>query len=74
MEPYKIPIIIEKDSEGYFAYCPEIQGCYTQGSTYEEVIKNIKDVIKLHLEEMREAGQKLPTNEIISLTTVEVAL
>lgn len=74
MEPYKIPIIIEKDSEDYFAYCPEIQGCYTQGSTYEEVIENIKDVIKLHLEEMREAGQKLPTNEIISLTTVEVAL
>jgi len=51
MEPYKISIIIEKDVYGYFAYCPEIQGCYTQGSTYEEVVENIKDVIKLHLEE-----------------------
>ena len=54
MGTFKFPIIVEKDSDGYFAFCPDIQGCYTQGDTYEEVIENIKDVIKLLLEEMNE--------------------
>jgi len=74
MESFKFPIIIEKDSDGYFAFCPDIEGCYTQGDTYEEVIENIKDVIKLLLEEMNETGQKLPENQNVSFTTVEVAI
>jgi len=74
MESLKFPIIIEKDSDGYFAFCPDIEGCYTQGDTYEEVIENIKDVIKLLLEEMNETGQKLPENQNVSFTTVEVAI
>jgi predicted RNase H-like HicB family nuclease len=41
--------IIEKDEDGYFADVPIIQGCYAQGETYEEVLSNIEDVIKLHL-------------------------
>ena len=56
MKHYNFPIVIEHDKDGYFAFCPEFQGCYTQGDTYEEVVKNIKDVIKLHLE-AREAYQ-----------------
>jgi predicted RNase H-like HicB family nuclease len=50
MEQIKLPIIVEKDEDGYYAFCPDIQGCYTQGDTYEEVIENIKDVIKLQKE------------------------
>lgn len=74
MEQIKLPIIVEKDDDGYYAFCPDIQGCYTQGYTYEEVIENIKDVIKLHLDEMKESGEKLPQNKVVSLTTLEVAI
>ena len=74
MVSLKFPIIVEKDSDGYFAFCPNIQGCYTHGDTYEEVLENIKDVIKLLLEEMNEAGNKLPETQNISFTTVEVAI
>jgi HicB_like antitoxin of bacterial toxin-antitoxin system len=42
-------VIIERDKDGYFAYCPELQGCYTQGDTYVEAAKNIKEVVELHL-------------------------
>ncbi|GAG57595.1 unnamed protein product, partial [marine sediment metagenome] len=42
MKKYKFSIVIEKNSEGYFAFCPELQGCYTQGNTYEEVLENIE--------------------------------
>jgi len=48
---YHFAIVVEKDKHGYFAYCPELQGCYTQGETFEEVIENIKDAIKLHVDD-----------------------
>ena len=41
-------VLIERDEDGYFVYCPELQGCYTQGDSYEEAMFNIKDAIKLH--------------------------
>lgn len=45
---YFFTIVIEKDKDGYYAYCPQLQGCYSQGDTYEETLENIEDVIKLH--------------------------
>lgn len=44
-------VIIEQDEDGVFiASSPALQGCYTEGETYEEVIRNIEDAIKLHIE------------------------
>jgi len=42
--------IIEKDDEGYFAYCPELKGCMTQGDSFEAVMENLKEAIELYLE------------------------
>lgn len=67
------PVIIERDKDGYFAYCPELQGCYTQGDTYEEALSNIKEVIALHVEDIQASGEDLPLQtESISLSTVGV--
>jgi predicted RNase H-like HicB family nuclease len=44
-------MVIEKDKDGYFAYCPNLQGCYTQGDTYEKALKNIENAAKLHMED-----------------------
>jgi len=71
IKKYTLPIVIEKDEEGYFEYCPALQGCYTQGETYEEVIENIKDGIRLHFEDMVEKGEKIPESYYISLSTLE---
>jgi len=49
MKTYRFSIMIEKDEEGYFAFCPELQGSYTQGDTYEDILENIKDAIRLHV-------------------------
>ncbi len=54
---YDFQVIVEEDEAGYFvAECPALKACYTQGRTYEEVIKNIKDVIGLCLAEIKEKG------------------
>jgi hypothetical protein len=45
MEKHLFEVVVEKDADGYFAYCPSLQGCYTQGRTYEEALENIRDAI-----------------------------
>jgi predicted RNase H-like HicB family nuclease len=74
MSVYKFSVVIERDMDGYFALCPELQGCYTQGNTYEEVLENIKDAIRLHIEDRIESGEEIPQAESVSLTMMEVAV
>lgn len=33
MNRFLLPVIIEKDNDGYVASYPSLQGCYTQGET-----------------------------------------
>ena len=74
MAGYRFSVVIEKDSKGYFAFCPELQGCYTQGLTYEEVLENVKDAIRLHIEDRIESGEEIPQADSVSLTSLEVAV
>ncbi len=74
MSVYKFSVVIERDTDGYYAFCPELQGCYTQGGTYEEVLENIKDAIRLHIEDRLETGEEIPQAESVSLTMMEVAV
>jgi len=74
MAIYRFSVVIEKDKDGYFAFCPELQGCYTQGDTYEDVLENIKDAIRLHVEDRLEGGEEIPQPESVSLTSMEVAV
>jgi len=74
MSAYRFSVVIERDMDGYFALCPELQGCYTQGDTYEEVLENIKDAIRLHIEDRIESGEEVPQAESVSLTMMEVAV
>jgi predicted RNase H-like HicB family nuclease len=75
MRKQLVSVVIEKDKHGYAATCPSIQGCYSQGSTYEQVIENIKDAIKLCLADMSShEGKTLFNNpSSLSLTAIEVA-
>ncbi|MDA3055010.1 MULTISPECIES: type II toxin-antitoxin system HicB family antitoxin [unclassified Campylobacter] len=45
--------IIEKDEYGYFAYVPQLQGCVSQGNTYEEALSNIREAMELYLESLQ---------------------
>jgi len=49
---YRFPIVIEKDNDGYFAWCHNFQGCYSQGDTYEEALANIREAIRGHVEDL----------------------
>jgi len=51
---------------------PALQGCYTQGDSYEDVLFNIEDAIRLHIEDRLDEEETIPTIQSVSLAAVEV--
>lgn len=48
----QLPIYVEKDEDNFYVVeCPVFDGCYSQGATLDEALKNIREVIELILEE-----------------------
>ncbi len=74
MRKYLFSVVVERDEDEYFAFCPELQGCYSQGETYDEALQNIKDAMHLHVEDRLENGEEIPQSESVSLTSLEVAV
>ena len=77
MKKYLLQVIIEQNEDGvYVANCPALKGCYTQGATYEEAMENIRDVIQMCLEELKEEKKKIDIKhpEVIGMNWVEVTL
>ena len=69
---YKVSIVIEKDENGYYAYCPELEGCQSQGNSLEEIMANIKEAIELYLQTLTEEEIKESLSKEILTTAVEV--
>jgi predicted RNase H-like HicB family nuclease len=53
-------VIVEKGATSYGAYVPDLPGCVAVGDTRREVLKLIREGIKLHIEALREAGDTVP--------------
>lgn len=45
----KYRVKLEKTEEGYAVWCPGLPGCWSQGTTEEEALENIKDAIEVYL-------------------------
>lgn len=74
MNTYHFAAVIEKDEDGYYAFCPELQGCYTCGETFEEARANLADAVRLHVEDRLADGEEIKAPESVNLTTVEVSV
>ena len=48
--PFKVILHPDLEDGGYWAECPELPGCSSQGDSVEEALDMIKDAIKGHLE------------------------
>ena len=57
---YTYPAIFKKEENGYFVNFPDIQPCYTEGSTLEEAVIMAKDVLESRIEVALEQDETLP--------------
>jgi len=69
----KVSIVIEKDENGYYAYCPELPGCQTQGDTFEEINANIKEAVELYIETLSLEEVEPYLSQEIYTTAMEVS-
>ncbi len=62
-------VIIERDEDGmYIGEVPQLQACYSQGKTIDELMINMQEVIELCLEEMADA----PVSEFIGVQRITI--
>lgn len=54
-------VVLEQEPDGgYVAVVPALPGCVSQGDTREEALANIREAIKLYIEDCIETGDPVP--------------
>jgi predicted RNase H-like HicB family nuclease len=77
MESYRFQVIVEQDEDGiYVADVPALCGCHTQGNTFEEALENIREVIEMCVEELRQEGTVINPRypEVVGIKTLDIAV
>ena len=70
----KFVVVLEKAEEGGFnATVPALDGCFTEGDTEEEALKNAKEAILCYLEGLEKVNQ-IKSKPGVLAKEVEVAL
>ena len=63
----KYAVVIERGPNNLSAYVPDLPGCITTGKSVEEIARNIREAIELHLEGMAEDGEPIPEPKTLTL-------
>lgn len=74
MKTYLFKVVVEEDpfEDGrmaYHAYCPALKGTSTWGYTMEEALKNIREVVEMTIESMREHGEPILEKPGVEIST-----
>ena len=56
----KYAVVIEQGEHNLSAYVPDLPGCITTGKSVEDIERNIREAIELHLQGLREDGEPIP--------------
>jgi predicted RNase H-like HicB family nuclease len=52
MQVKNFAVLFEQEKDGgYSVSVPSLPGCYSQGDTFEEALKNIQEAVDLYLED-----------------------
>ncbi|MCX6772412.1 MAG: type II toxin-antitoxin system HicB family antitoxin [Candidatus Micrarchaeota archaeon] len=47
-----VKVVLHKEGKGYWVEVPSLPGCYSQGESKNDALKNIKEALLLHLESL----------------------
>jgi predicted RNase H-like HicB family nuclease len=72
MRAMKVSVVIEKDENGYYAYSPELDGCHSQGATFEEALANVREAVELYIETLTPEDARERLSREVVTTSVEV--
>jgi len=67
-------ILHQAEEGGYWVEVPALPGCYSQGETVEQTMRNVKEAIESHLEALREGKEEIPAEEELVIGRVKIAV
>jgi predicted RNase H-like HicB family nuclease len=70
MSGYRFSAYVIRDSEGWAAVCPEFPDCRAHGVTYEQALDNLRDVIRIYVEDGLGDDEPVPQPKELSFTTL----
>jgi predicted RNase H-like HicB family nuclease len=61
----KFSVVVEKDDDGFYVWCPKLKGCQSQGTTLAESLTHIREAIGLYFETLtkEERSEALKTKD-----------
>lgn len=54
------PAVIHEENDGYWLEYPDLEGCYTEGDSIEELMQNATEVLGVFLATKLEYGEAIP--------------
>ncbi len=74
MKLYNYKVVIEECEEGgFYAECPAFPGCHVEGETYEKTMKEMKEAIKVFMNDYISRDEDLPTDHF-AVTSVQIGI
>jgi len=65
----KFTVVIERDEDGYYvATVPALRGCHTQAKNLDTLMKRVREVVELCLEDNRVS----PSLELVGIQQISV--
>jgi predicted RNase H-like HicB family nuclease len=67
-------VLLEPEADGGFVVSvPALPGCISQGDTRAEALANIREAIALYIEDCRDSGDRVPTENGKEFIEIEAA-
>ncbi len=74
MKTFTAYIEWDPETKLYVGTIPSVPGAHTQGASLDELHNNLKEVLGLCLEEVKEAGELADLPQFFGLQQIEVAV
>lgn len=70
----RFTVVLEQESDGGFVVSvPTLPGCVSQGESRDEALINVREAIEAYLEDCRESGEPIPSENGREIVEVEAA-
>ena len=74
MSGYRFSVLVARDINGWEAYCPDFPDCRARGSSYEDAVANLKDLVQVLIEDGLGDDETFAQAEELCLTALNLAL
>lgn len=74
MDDYRFSVVIGRNGRGWVATCPEFEDCEAYGGSYKEALANIREAIRVRVEDCLGDDEDIPQAETVNFTTLRLSL